>query len=404
MTPAQRELRIILCMTGLHIVIVPSWWPSPEQPYRGIFFTDYARAFAAAGAKVGVVFPDLVSLRMMGSGTTIPLWPKITEEALDGIPVIRIRGLHTALRQPRFQMHRFRGWLRRGLTVYRTRYGTPDLLHAMCAIPAGWACTHFDNPLAEKVVVTELTGPFSLVMTRRGGVSYVRTGLARAAAVVAVSEQSRTEMKTAGIKREIQVCGICVSKALLAAEPVKKRSDRILRALFVGRLTEAKGVDELVKAAVRLAPEYELDWHFVGHGPMEPLIRQQFIAAGLHERLTLHGVCDRHAVVDLMSRSDFLVLPSHGETFGMAVVEALCMGLPVVATHGTACADFISKDNGKLVRKRDVESLTEGLRQLIRDRDSYNPEAIAEQARSRFSPEVLATWYEGLFRRIVGME
>jgi hypothetical protein len=38
-------------MTGIHVVIVPSWWPSPEQPINGIFHGDYARAFAAAGAK-----------------------------------------------------------------------------------------------------------------------------------------------------------------------------------------------------------------------------------------------------------------------------------------------------------------------------------------------------------------
>ena len=105
-----------------------------------------------------------------------------------------------------------------------------------------------------------------------------------------------------------------------------------------------------------------------------------------------------------MSRSDFLVLPTHNDTFGLAVAEALCMGLPVVTTHDTACADLIDEDNGKLVKIRDVESLTEGLRRLIRDRDRYDPEAIAERARSRFSPEAMATWYDGLFRRVIGME
>src|SRR5438105_13375226 len=94
-------------MSGMHILVVPSWWPSAGQPIRGIFFTDYVRAFAAARAKVGVLFPDMVSLRMLGrrlrhgllsanTTTSLPLSARLFWEDLDGIPILRIRGLHTA--------------------------------------------------------------------------------------------------------------------------------------------------------------------------------------------------------------------------------------------------------------------------------------------------------------------
>lgn len=381
-------------------MIVPSWWPSPEEALRGIFFTDYARAFAEAGAKVGVVYPDLVSLRRWGRGTKVPVWPKVSEEPLDEIPVIRIRALHTALGRPGIQMRRFRGWLRRGLAFYRERYGEPDVLHAMCAIPAGWACTHLDDSLEAKVVVTEHTGPFSLVMEHDAEAFYVGAGLAKAAAVVAVSAQSRTEMQSAGIDREIQVCGNCVADAFLKAGTTRKQPGDPVRALFVGRLVKTKGLDELIEAAIRLATEYDVEWHFAGDGPMGMSIRRRLSAEGMQRRFKLYGNCDRHGVIDLMNRSDFLVLPSHGETFGMVVAEALCMGLPVVTTRETACADFINKDNGILVNKHDVDSLVEGLRSMIDDHKSYDRDTIAERARSIFSPKVLASWYAELFRNV----
>jgi len=389
-------------LSGLHILIVPAWWPSPEEPISGIFHTDYARAFASAGARVGVVFPDMVRVRHFGRGTQIPLWPKLIREQMDGIGVIRIRGLHTALRMPWMQMTQFRRWLRRGFATYVERYGRPDLLHAMCSIPAGWACTHLDDPLSTRVVITDGTGPFSLAMTPPSAAAYVRKAMDGAAAVVAVSELCRRQMQAEGIVRDIAVCGNCVADSFVSANVQPARPDRKRRALFVGRLTAAKGIGELIDAAVALASEFDVRWHFLGDGPMAATLRRRFDDAGLADRLTLHGTCSRPAVIEQMSHSDLLVLPSHGESFGLAAAEALCMGLPIVTTRGTACAEFVDEDNGILVTMRDAESLTCGLRRMIERLETYDRLAIAERARLRFSPEVLARWYGGLFRRILG--
>ncbi len=388
-------------MRGLHIVIVPSWWPSPEQPTAGIFCADYARAFAATGARVGVVFPDLVGLRRIFRGKASPLRPKVIEESLDDIPVIRVEGLFSAFGQPGLQMRRFAAWLNRGLTTYRRRHGAPDVLHAMCAIPAGWACTHLDDPPAQRVVITEHTGPFSLVMKSKASAAHARDGLAAASAVVSVSDQGRREMMACGIDREILVRGNCVAPEFTTA-PIRGdvRAPQF-RGLFVGRLCREKGVGELI-AALRSGDEKtDSQWHFVGDGPMAEDLQALSREAAFEGRVHLHGECPRSAVVEIMAPSDVLVLPSHGETFGLVVAEALCMGLPVVTTRGTASSEFITEDNGLLCEPADVESLIGVLGDMIGAIGTYNRAAIAEAARARFSSGSLATWYGGLFRRIV---
>lgn len=387
-------------MTGIHVVLVPAWWPSPEQPMAGVFWTDYAEAFASAGARVGIVVPDLVSVRYMGGGTSIPWIPRVSEERFGDVPVVRIRGLHTAARIPAVQMHRFRRWLRRGLAVYRRRFGPPDVLHAMCAIPSGWACTHLDATDAPPVVVTEQTGSFDRLMTRRHGGPYIRAGLARAAAAVTVSEHNRGIMQAAGVGREIAVCGNPVSMAFMHASIRAPRPNAALRALFVGRLVEGKGVRELGLAAARLDTGRDIEWHFVGDGPEASGLRRVFADHGRASRLRLHGRCDRSTIVKIMTDADLLVHPTHGETFGMAVAEALCMGLPAITTRGTACAEFVTDDNGLLVDPRDVGSLTDGLGRLIDRLDSFDRAAIAENARRRFSADAVARWYAELFRRL----
>ena len=393
-------------MNGLHVVIVPAWWPSPEQPISGIFFLDYARAFAAAGAKVGVIFPNLVSVRHVGTAPRVPLWPRLIFDALDGLPVIRIRGLHTAFGCPALQMRRYRAWLRRGLAVYRSRHGEPDILHAMCAIPAGWACTHLDHPLARRTVVTEHTGPFSLVLSRRAGESYVRAALAKAAAVVAVSEPLRQNMLAARIDRDIPVIGNPVGRQFAPAPPspvgADDRGRRRYRALFVGRLTALKGVPELIDAAIALSHEAAsaIDWHVAGYGPLEDEMRRRFAEAGLADGLTLHGFCDKPTVAKLLGESHLLVLPSHGENCPLAICEALSVGRPVVTTDTPGCQALVGEGDGVLARVGDAGSLAEAIRRTVTGYSTWDCQAIARRAASRFSAEAIVSRYADIFRAI----
>ncbi len=390
-------------MAGLHILVVPSWWPSPEQPTAGVFFQDYTAAFAANGAKVGVIYPDLVSLRHWGRSTSIPILPTLLHESTPGANVIRIRGLHTALGRPAWQMHRFRKWLARGLRAYEQAHGRPDVLHAMCAIPAGWACTHLNDSLSRRVVVTEHTGPFSLALHPPAAGRFVHEALEKAAAVAAVGKRLRDQMMEAGIARTIEIIGNPVADEFLTAslpqrdDPSHRRDDR--RALFVGRLTPEKGIGELIEAASQLKSKLRLQWEIAGDGPMREGLAQQIQSLGLQEQVRLHGVCSRQRICELMAQCDLFILPTHGESFGLAVAEALCMGLPVVTTKGSGCDALLQEGDGLTCRMNDAGDLARAIEEAIRDHE-WDRRAIAEAARRRFDGRAVATRYAEIYRRI----
>ncbi len=394
-------------MTGLHVVIVPAWWPSPEEPIGGVFFADYALAYAKAGAKVGVVVPDLVSVRHLGRGTSIPWLPRTIVEDVGGVPVVRIRGLHTAFGRPGLQMRRFRRWLRHGLAVYRDRHGEPDVLHAMCAIPAGWACTHLADRLSDTVVVTEHTGPFSLVLSPKAGESYVRSGLKHAARIVAVSDTLRSQMQAANINREIAVVGNPVAPVFQAVAPPSVEMDdrgRLrYRALFVGRFTALKGLHELVNAAVKLAKDerFAIEWHMIGYGELEAMIRERFKSAGLAHQLVMHGLRDKPAIAESLQKSHFLILPSHGENCPLAICEALTAGRPVVTTDVPGCQALVGENEGEIVQVGNAESLASGVARLLADDSRWNWQSISARARNRFSGESVASKYAAIFRAVI---
>lgn len=400
-------------MSGLHVVMVPSWWPSAAQPHAGIFFQDYARAFAAAGAKVGVIVPELVGPRRLAQGERAPLIPRVEEELLGTVAVYRIRGLHTSLGLPALHMRRFRAWARRGLAAYREHLGEPDVLLALCALPAGWACTHLDDPLAGRAVISEHTGPFSLVVACGAGGRFAREAFARAAAVVSVSVALRDQMRASGIGGEILVCGNAVSPEFVldasgagaamsgtAKSVDHRRGTKTRRLLFVGRLTREKGVAELIESIIATREERELHWDIVGEGPMRARLDLMLDDASLSQRVSLHGFVDRRRLIELMDASTALVFPSHFESFGLVVAEALCRGLPVVTTSAVASASCMTPSDGIVVPPEDAPALAQAVRDVLRRASAFDRGDIARRAAERHSPAALAAWYAALFRRV----
>lgn len=388
-------------LSGIHIVIVPAWWPTPEQPHAGVFFADYVEAFQSAGAQVGVIYPDLVGLRHATHTPRAPLRPRVEHESTaTGAPVVRIRGLQTSFGSIDRRVCRFRDWLAKGLAAYRERHGRPDILHAMCALPSAWACTQLDDPLAKRIVLTEHTGPFSLIMNSANSAKLVRTAFDQSRARIAVSDHLRRQIETAGIPGEIEVIGNPVS-TLFTTNPVdKKKTNERTSGLYVGRLTREKGIPTLLTTIDSLRRQRKrCEFHFVGDGP----IAIPAAIAGSNDEfiVTHHPACPRANVATFMQTADFLVHPSLEETFGMTVAEALCMGLPVVTTRGTACAEYIDDHNGILVEPADESSLVSGLLQMIASCRDYDRPAIAGRARERFSNAAVANAYQTIFERVL---
>jgi len=108
-------------------------------------------------------------------------------------------------------------------------------------------------------------------------------------------------------------------------------------ALFVGRLSEEKGIRTLLSAWKRLLPSRPLK--LVGEGPLEPLAAE---ASEQIPGVEWLGACNRDQVLELMGAASFLIVPSHWfEGFPLAVVEAFAKGTPVVASCLGALAELV---------------------------------------------------------------
>ncbi|WP_104198755.1 glycosyltransferase family 4 protein [Cryobacterium sp. Y29] len=130
--------------------------------------------------------------------------------------------------------------------------------------------------------------------------------------------------------------------------------------VFGGAVSVRKGVDVLVAAWQRLAPEHPL-WKLVIAGPIidqpaVPLVRGEFVGALSHE-----------ALMKLLERSAIAVLPSRDEAMPMFILEAMARSNCVVATRVGGVPAVLANGAGVLVEPGDANSLEAALRHAITD-------------------------------------
>lgn len=165
---------------------------------------------------------------------------------------------------------------------------------------------------------------------------------------IALSEFARNKFIDGGLSAD----RIVLKPNFVSRDPGKGRGDGGF-ALFVGRLSEEKGIEVLTKAWAEV-PGIPLK--VVGEGPLKSLVDGCRI-----ERI---GMADEATVFSLMQQATVLILPSICyENCPMTVLEAFACGLPVIASNIGSIPEFVSHERtGLLFRAGDPHELAEKVR------------------------------------------
>lgn len=171
----------------------------------------------------------------------------------------------------------------------------------------------------------------------------------------------------------------------------------------VGRICEHKGYRYLVEAAVKvLRDEPETLFVVVGDGELRGELERLIADRGLNGSFRLLG--HREDVPELVAGFDVFALSSTVEGMCLAVVEAMAIEKPVVATAvGGVPESVVGGETGVLVPPRDPDALASEILRLLRDEREARRLAAAgrERARARYSQQAMAAATEALYRRLL---
>ncbi len=163
------------------------------------------------------------------------------------------------------------------------------------------------------------------------------------------------------------------------------------RALFVGNIIPRKGITTIIRAldnveglSLKVVGDRKADKEYTR------TVRKEIEERGLDSRVDLTGSIPDEELDGVFRESDFLVVPSLYEGYGIVYVEALGYGLPVIAPNRGGASEIIEHGReGYLTDPGDVGKLSKYMERM-KDRSSLK--SMSERARERY--EELPTWEE----------
>lgn len=179
--------------------------------------------------------------------------------------------------------------------------------------------------------------------------------------------------------------------------------------LFVGSVGERKGVLDILRAVPGVCADHpKVRFVFAGrvdNSDEHKRIEKMIADLGIQQAVTFLGNVTGQAKMDLFMKASIFLLPSHGENFPYAVLEAMGAGLPVVSTPVGAIPELVEEGvNGFLIRVGDVDAMTNRVVRLLKDKDLRNLISVENKKKIRggYMPEEAMMKFAAVYYQALG--
>lgn len=143
----------------------------------------------------------------------------------------------------------------------------------------------------------------------------------------------------------------------------------------------------------------DMSLHIAGDGDTLPILKSYVAELGLGDRIIFYGMLGQEELRKFLSDLSIYAHCTHGETMSTAIMQALSMGLPVIASDVWGVSNMIKNGNGLLYRPGDAVDLANKLNQIIVDEDLANRLGVLarQQALNNYSNKKLVEKYNEVF-------
>ena len=169
----------------------------------------------------------------------------------------------------------------------------------------------------------------------------------------------------------------------------------------VSNFREVKRVKDVVRVFARIQRAMPATLIMIGDGPERVDAENEARELGVNADVRFLGRLD--SVASLLQSSDLFILPSQTESFGLAALEAMACGSPVVASRAGGLPEVIDDGvNGILEPVGSVEAMGRRAVELLRDPERHAVMRAAAIAKAeQFSADRIVPMYEGFYREVL---
>lgn len=383
-------------MPGQKILWLCSWYPDRLQPFNGDFVQRHARAAS--------FYNDIYVIHVTGDD----LGNKQREEVINTASNLTEHICY--FKKARFlwryiNYRRWRAAYHSAIKKYIDAKGLPDLVHVHVPFRDGMIATWFKKKYKIPYVITEhwtIYQPQNQVSFEsqprlfKSILSWITRHSTR---LLPVSHDLGKLMNTLVGPKEFTVVENVADTSLFFYNP--KPPDGLFRFIHVSTMGYQKNTGELIDCFVefyKTNPQTQL----ILVGPAPANIKQQLASTGLHGKAIItKGEINYEQVAACLKESHAMVLFSRYENSPCSIIEALCCGMPVIATRVGGIPELINDTNGILVEPGNKEEMKAAFARMISEYQQFNRQEISQKAISRFDYQTIGKKLDNIYSIII---
>ncbi len=285
-----------------------------------------------------------------------------------------------------------------------------DLLHVHYAIPHAISAYLAREILGgvPKLVVTLHGTDITVVGADPSFLPIVRLGIERADAVTAVSHSlARQTHELLGVTRPIDVIPNFVDANrcdadFAAAHRRRLSPDGAPLLVHASNFRPVKRITDVLEVFRRVHAEVPSHLALVGDGPDRPAAEKFVREAGIAHRVEFLG--NVTPVEGVIGAGDLFLLPSGEESFGLAALEAMACGVPVITSNAGGLPELVHNgDGGFAFPIGDTRAMAQQAVTLLKDRSELDRQRLLARQRAieHFSTGRVVDLYEALYQRLL---
>lgn len=281
-----------------------------------------------------------------------------------------------------------------------------DFIHAHVSYSAGYVALKLSQKLGIPFFITEHMGPFPFTnMLRQPFLNEkIIAPLNAASGISAVSTHLKNSIiSIAGNADKITVIPNIVEHQIALQ---KNNNRKKLQFILIAFLTEVKGVDILIQAVEFLKNKGIDNFHVTigGDGPLLNKLKKMSMDLEVSEFFSWAGGIKHDEVLNLINAADVYICSSRHESFGVAIVEAMTLGKPILTTDCGGPRDTVNEQNGLIVSKENPLDLAHGIEKMLNLFPSFDSKLISNLSREKYSAKYIGNqlidWYNRSFKII----
>lgn len=383
----------------MHILVLPSAYNTKEHLTRGSFFKEQSVAVKKEGNVVGVIYSETRPVTKLSLSGIRDNHFQVEILSEDGINTVRLHGWNIlSMRNPLGK----RLWVSQMMALferYMKEFGKPDVIHVHCGMYGGIAAMEIKKKYGIPYILTEHSSNVLNDSMVKWDKEHIGEVYDNSDCLIAVGSSLKLAM-TMLTDKEIHIVPNIVNTREFF--PIDKKSDSTFKFVSVSYLKKNKNVDMTIRAFAELyRGDSSKKLIIIGDGEEENNLKNLAIELGVKENVEFLGRLDRVNTASEIRRCDAFVLPSQYETFGVAYIEALASGIPIIVTKCGGPEDFFDESLGRMINVGSLEELKEAMKYIEENIFRYNRNDISKMAKSKFDEKVIGKRIIQLYKSVL---